>query len=274
MKATPVPAPQPCSLALSHLKAPGRPPSRLAVLRGQLALLLLAAGLGTACRATNHVVGLSQPHTKPIAHQVQRLDAAFVADDGRLFLRTGGLLAGDSKPTTLMVALPSVHGTARAVAQRILVPTTAVRAGWEPDTQGAAPLRPVPVGTPLVLTGTSTYEWDWLRPTAGRGREVRLVRRTGEVERWEVLHLSVSADTGECRFTVFEVQPKQMVVNYPIALALLPLAMASDVVAVGTMTAAPVAFVGACVIIAPHGGGEGLPRLDQLEPVKQLRGPW
>ncbi len=267
MKPMPVPAPLSCSPTFPLQKALDRPP-RLALPRRQLALLLLATGLGTGCRATNHVVRLSQPHTQPVTHQVQRLDAAFVADDGRLLLRAAGQLGGESATTTLTVALPSVHGTAKTVAQRVIVPAAVVRAGWGPVTQGATPLKAVPVGPPLVLAATSTYEWDWLRPTAGRGREVRLVRRMGAVERWEVLHLSVDAATGECRFTVFEVQPTQVAVRYPTTLVLLPLAMASDVVAVGTMIAAPIAFGGLCVISGAPGG---LAYLDQLEPVKHFR---
>lgn len=247
--------PQSRIVSPSHRMTAARPLPGMAAHLGRLVLLFLALGFVTGCRATNHVVRLSQPHTQPVAHQVQRLDAAFVAGDGRLLLRTTGWLAGESTPTTLMVSLPPASETARTVAQRVVVPSTAVRTGWEPETRSAAPLTPVPVGPPLVLAGTSTYEWDWLRPTVGHGREVRLVRRIGALERWEILHLSVDPTTDECRFTVFEVQPMQVVVSRPAALALLPLAMASDIVAVGTMTAAPVAFVGACVISAPHAAG-------------------
>lgn len=239
-----VPPPLPCGPAWSFQTVPDHPQPRFTLLRGHLALLLLAFCLGTGCRATRHVVQLSQPHSKLVFHQVQRLDAAFAAaDDRRLFLRVGGRMAGTSQDGTLLVALPPAIEPVQAVAQRIVVTSTAVQPSRESPPLELGSLRPVPVGPPLVFTGTSTYEWDRLRPAAGREREIRLVRRPGEVERWEVLDLKTDAATGDCRFTVFEVWPAQRMVRHWAALALVPLAMASDLVAVGTMTAGVGLFV-------------------------------
>lgn len=260
----PVPAPHPCAPARSFQLIPDRPQPRFTWLRGHLALLLLAFCLGTGCRATKHVVRLSQPHAQPVTHRVQALQAAYLSGDGRLLLHTAGQLAGERQTVNLTIALPAPVRARQPDQQRVIVPSTAVKVGWNP----ATPLRSVPVGPPLLFNGASTYEWERLRLPNTPSEEVRLVRRAGAVERWEVLHVQADAATGECHFTVFEVQPARKVVSYPAALALLPVAMASDVVAVGTMVAAPIAFTGACAISGAPGG---LAYLDQLEPVKHFR---
>jgi hypothetical protein len=52
--------------------------------------------------------------------------------------------------------------------------------------------------------------------------------------------------------------------------------MASDIVAVGTMTAAPAVYAGGCLSAVAFGsplvGLYGLSLIDELEPVKQLTG--
>lgn len=128
--------------------------------------------------------------------------------------------------------------------------------------------RRLPVGPPIIFTSGESYNWDRLRPVAGQGQEVRLVRRLGETERWEVVHLDIRAD-GDCWFTVFEAQPTQVTVRYRSALALVPLAMAADVVAVGAMVSGPIVFGAACL---PAGRPEGLALMPQMEPWKQLGG--
>lgn len=243
-----------------HLRRAGRP--------CLMALLLLACASGSGCRATKHVVRLSQPHMKPIAHRVQTLDAAYESSDGRLWLHALGRLAGAAKPAPLTVVLPPPHVHApRPVAQRIALPTSAVRPGWEPANSSAANWRPIPVGPPLIFTGAGTYEWHRLLPSAGNRRELRLVRRPGTVGEWEVLHLALDPVTQECSFTVFEVRPQQSQVRHRAALALVPLAMASDVVAVGAMVSGPLVFGAACVYA---GRPDGIALVPQMEPWKQL----
>lgn len=243
-----------------------------------LAILLLACAFGGGCRATNHVVQLSQPHTKPIAHRVQTLDVAYESTDGRLWLQASGRLAGAAKPAPLTVVLPPPHvQAAKPVAQRITLPTDAVRPGWEPVGSSAAKGRPIPIGPPLTFTGSNTYEWHRLLPSTGNGRELRLVRRPGTVGEWEVLHVALDPVTQECAFTVFEVRPQQTQFRHRAALALVPLAMASDVVAVTAMVSGPIIFVGmggagAVLHGRPDLAATVVDTAVQSEPVKQLRG--
>lgn len=228
--------------------------------------MLLCLSFGTGCRATSHVMRHAGPRTDYVTHAVRQLDGAFLDAGGRLHLRTTGRLAGETRVTELTVALPPApvpHGP----VERVVAPASAVQSGWNPR----SPLRPVPVGPPLIFAGTDTYQWDTLRPASGRGQEVRLVQRAGAVVRWEVLRMMVDDTTDRCYFTVFEVRPDQVVRRRPAGLALMPLALASDIVAVSAMSAAPPVYVGACVLSSPYGGAAGLARLGDLEPVRQLR---
>lgn len=229
----------------------------------------------TGCRATRHVVQMSQPHTQPRAHAVVQIHEAAQTADGRLLLHANGRMAGSSAPMALTIALPPLDRSTGAAVQRIVVPATTVRAAGPAEAQGMNLQRRVPVGPPIIFARGDTYNWDLLRPSAGRGQEIRLVRRLGEVERWEVLHLEARAG-GDCRFTVFEARSTQVTVRHRSALALVPLAMASDVVAVGTMTAAPAVYAGGCLSAVAFGsplvGLYGLSLIDELEPVKQLTG--
>ena len=209
-------------------------PSRFFVSSVSLLLLLLfVLASGSGCQVTKGVADLSQRHLKFVAHQVRQIDDAFETADGQLFLRTTGRLAGESKQTRLMVVLPPVRETARTAAQRVVVPNNAVRPDWRPEREAAGPLTPVSIGPPLVLTDPITYDWDQLRRAVRHGKEVRLVRRLGAVERWEVLYLNEDADTGERRFVVFEIESKPMTVSHPSALTLAPLAVVADVVIAG-----------------------------------------
>jgi hypothetical protein len=199
---------------------------------------------------------------------VQTLDAAYESTDGRLWLHASGSLAGASKPTLLTVVLTPPHVQAsKPVAQRIVLPAKVVRAAWEPIGSNAGRWQPIHIGSPLTFTGSNTYEWHRLLPSAGNGRELRLVRRPGTVGEWEVLHVALDPVTQECSFTVFEVRPQQSQVRHRAALALVPLAMASDVVAVGAMVSGPLVFGGACAL---GGRPDGLALVPHMEPWKQL----
>lgn len=232
------------------------------------ALLILVISSGVGCRTTDRAVQASRPHTELASHQVSQLDSVFVTADGRLVLRATGRLVGQSQATALRLVLPRLPESARTQAQRVTVPASAVQAGWGSD----APLLPVPVGPPLVFKNGNTYEWDWLRPAAGRRQEVRLVRRTGAVERWEILLVNADAATGDCRFTVFEVRPASIVAHRPATLALLPLAVAYDALDNVAAATSVGALVGLSVVGAPWGGGVFLTTIDQWEPVKRFRG--
>ena len=195
--------------------------------------LLLGLFLGTGCLATDHALQMSKPHVHLVAHHVERLEGVFENTNGHLIVRSIGRLAGEAKPTSFTITLPLVN-QGQTDVQRVILPSGVVHAGW----QAVAGWRPVPMGSPLVFSDSTTYEWDRLRPASGLGTELRLVRRRGPVERWELLCLKADASTGECQFTVFEVRPQPVMVRHRAALAFLPLAMVSDVVAVGTLLGA------------------------------------
>ena len=167
--------------------------------------------------------------------------------------------------------------TTTAQAERIVVRADSTRPKSTGGNATLAGTRPVPVGPPLVLTGSETYFWDWLRPAEGREHEVRLVQRPGMLTRWEVLDMRITA-AGECLHTVYEVELATVTIKHPAAFALVPFAFASDVVAVGTMVSAPVALagaIGAVSIMIPQIGIYGLAGLgyvNELEPVKELTG--
>jgi len=197
--------------------------------------------LGSGCRATSHVVKLSQPHTQTAAHHVERLEAAYVDGDGRLVLQAHGRLAGESKCATLTIARPAPPEAGHSGQERVVMTSAAVQAGWQPD----AALRSVPIGSTLMFDKYSSYQWSRLRPDAGRSEEVRFVRRNGDEQRWELLYAQIDEATGQCLFTVFEVQSEQKIVRYSAALALLPFATALDAVAVGTTMTGTVAMIAA-----------------------------
>lgn len=232
---------------------------------GCAALLILSLVSGTGCRTTNLAVqNARQPQVRSTAHQVTRLESAGLTADGGLILHATGRLAGERKETALQITLPRWSHADQSPAQRINLPATAVQADRDSD----RPTRPVPVGPPLVFKGGSTYEWHQLRPVAAHGEEVRLVRRLGAVQQWEVLHLKANAAAEECRFTVFEVQPIREVARSPGAMALVPLAVAYDAVD----NAAAVTSVGAVVGLGLFGAPGLLMAFDELEPVKRFRG--
>lgn len=235
---------------------------------GLVVSLMLAAGIGSGCRATRHVVQLSRLHEVPVAHRVQTLEAAFESPDGRLWLHTSGRLAGARKLTPITVVLPpAVHATG-VIAQRIVVPANSLQPGQQPALADAVKWKRISVGLPLSFAPAETYDWDRLPSSTDNVREIRLVHRRGMMSEWELLHITTDAVTQSRSFTVFEVKPQQLQVRHPAALALVPLAVAADGVAVGTMIAGPVALVGATTL----GGNIGAVALiDVLEPVKELR---
>lgn len=272
----PVPPPPPCGPARSFQTVPDRPQPRFTLLLGQLALLLLVLGLGTGCRATRHVVRLSQPHAVPVAHQVQTLNAAFEGADGRLWLQISGRFAGTQNAIPMTVVLPPLGHASRPIVQRVVVPVSVVQAGQAAASADTSQWKPIPIGPPLVFKGANTYDWDRLLHAAGSNREVRLVHRPGTVGEWELLHLAADPANQMVTYTVFEVKPQQSQVRHRAALALLPLAMASDVVAVTAMVSGPILFAG---MGAAGGALSGYPHLiatavdvAATEPVKQFRG--
>ena len=84
-------------------------------------------------------------------------------------------------------------------------------------------------------------------------------------------HIKADATSGDCQFIVYEVKPAGVTVSYPAAILLAPLAITSDVVAVGTMVAAPVALGAAGVMSVSPGFIGMLGKWGELDPVKQLR---
>jgi hypothetical protein len=241
--------------------ARGRPATSV----GCAALLILSLVSGTGCRTTNLAVqNVRQPQVRSTAHQVTRLESASRTAGGDLILHATGRLAGERKETALQITLPRRSQADHSPTQRINLPATAVQGGRA----GEMPMCPVPIGPPLVFKAGSTYEWHRLRPVAGRGEEIRLVRRLGAVQQWEVLHLKAAAAAEECRFTVFEVQPIRVVARSPGAMALVPLAVAYDAVD----NAATLTSVGAVVGLGLFGAPGLLMALDELEPVKRFRG--
>ena len=245
--------------------ARGRPATSV----GCAALLILILVPGTGCRTTNLAVqNARQPQVRSLPHQITSLESANLTAGGDLILHATGRLAGERKETALQLTLPRWSHADHSPAQRITLPASAVQGARAGD----RPTRPVVVGPELVFKDGNTYEWERLRPVAARGEEVRLVRHLGAVQQWEVLHLKANTANDECRFTVFEVQPASALVRCRGAVALVPLAVAYDIVDNATSVTSVGAMVGLGVFTAPYGGAGILTQIGQTEPVKRFRG--
>lgn len=192
---------------------------------------------------TKRVLAMAQPTEQATPHQLQRLQAAFVRDDGTLLLQIHGKPVKEAKtqPCTLEIPPPKRPARANALARRVEVPSSALRLGWDTNAVTATNLHPLPIGPVLTIKAKDAYVWDALAPTAGRDEEIRLVQRLGTVSQWEILHLRAKPTAAQARFTIYEVRPTMIPVNNRAALAFMPFALAEDVM---TNVGTPVATAG------------------------------
>lgn len=201
---------------------------------------------------TKRVLAMAQPTEQATPHQLQRLQAAFVRDDGTLLLQIHGKPVKEAKtqPCTLEIPPPKRPARANALARRVEVPSSALRLGWDTNAVTATNLHPLPIGPVLTIKAKDAYVWDALAPTAGRDEEIRLVQRLGTVSQWEILHLRAKPTAAQARFTIYEVRPTMIPVGHRAALALLPFALAEDAMTnVSTTPATAAAFVAIPVAI-------------------------
>jgi len=232
---------------------------------GQVILLALALGTGVGCVGTQRhpdadmvgtkrVLAMSQPTEQATPHQLQRLHAAFRRDDGTILLQIHGKPVNEAKtqPCTLEIPPPKRTTQKETVARRVEVPSSALHLGWDTNAVIATNLHPIPIGTVMTITAKEVYVWNDIALTEGRAEEIRLVQRLGTVNQWELLHLRAQPTAAQARFTIYEVRPTMVPVNHRAALALMPFALAEDVmtnVSVGpayvtSFVAVPVAIVG------------------------------
>ena len=232
----------------------------IAILTGLVAAVSLAGCAGTPTNpnpdmvGTKRVIAMSQPTEQATPHQLQRLQAAFVRDDGTILLQIQGKPVKEAKtqPCTLEIPPPKRLSQTNAIARRVEVPTSALHLGWDTALLTATNVHTLPIGPVMTIKAKDTYVWDAIAMTEGRAEEIRLVQRLGTVNQWEILLLRAHPTAAQARFTIFEVRPTMVPVNNRAALALLPFAMAEDVVtnvSVGPASAAafvavPVAIVG------------------------------
>ncbi len=218
---------------------------------------------GTQARmvGTKRVLAMSQPTQKPVAHRVERIDAVTIREDGSLVVMLHGRLSnsGDGAPEPCTLLLPAVALTNKteSVARRIVVSNASLIAGWDNADPASPGSRSVPLGPTLSFAANESYNWSRLQLLAGQNEEVRLVKRPGSVGPWEILVTKVGAELGSCRFTVYEVRPQMVAASNRAALALLPVAVAEDLVAnTGRPTGAVASVVGLpllAVAVAPVG---------------------
>lgn len=221
---------------------------------GQVFLLVFALATGVGCvgtqrhpeadmLGTKRVLAMAQPTEQATPHQLQRLHAAFVRDDGTLLLQIHGkpVKAAKTQPCTLEIPPPKRTTHTNTLARRVEVPSSALRLGWDTNAVLATHAHPLPIGPVLTIKAGETYDWDALAPTAGRDEEIRLVQRLGTVSQWEILHLRAQPTVAQARFTIYEVRPTMVPVGHRAALALMPFALAEDAM---TNVGAPVAKVG------------------------------
>jgi hypothetical protein len=236
-------------------KAARRQPSKtmkptIMPLAGLMLALFLAGCVGTQRHpdadmvGTKRVLAMSQPTEQATPHQLQRLQAAFVCDDGTLLLQIHGKPVNEPKtqPCTLEIPPPKRPAQSNAVARRVEVPSSALRLGWDTNAVVATNFHPLPIGPVLIIKAKDAYVWNAIELTEGRGEEIRLVQRLGTVNQWEILHLRAQPTAAQARFTIYEVRPTMVPVNHRAALALMPFALAEDVM---TNVGSPVGTVGA-----------------------------
>ncbi len=222
---------------------------------GQASLLALGLATGLGCVGTDkhpeagmvgtrRVLAMARPTEQPAPHQLQRLHAAFVRDDGTIVLQIQGkpVNAATSQPCTLELPAPARPAHVPSVARRIGVPSSALRLGWDDAAISGTNGHPLPVGPVMTIVANETYLWDAIALTEGRAEEIRLVQRLGTVSQWEILHLRAQPTAAQTRFTVFEVRPTMVPVNHRAVLALMPFALAEDAM---TNVGSPVAKAGA-----------------------------
>lgn len=249
--------------------------------RCRIALLALGLMTSAGCVGTQHhpggemvgakrVLAMAAPTEKAVPHQMQRLQAAFVRDDGTLLLHIQARLINTNKtlPCTLVIPPVGRPTKAQALARRVEVPTAALQLGRDETAATQTNLHPLPLGPELILQPKQTYVWDNLAPAEGREEELRLVHRLGTVSQWEILLLRAHPTATQSRFTIFEVRPTMVPVDNRAMLALMPLALAEDVVTnvstgpaiVAAIVAAPVGvcyYVGIPVFLVCSGLWEG-----------------
>lgn len=193
---------------------------------------------------TKRVLAMAQPTEQATPHQLQRLHAAFVRDDGTLLLQIHGKPVNESKtqPCTLEIPPPKRTSHTNTLARRVEVPSSALRLGWDTNAVSATNLHALPIGPILTIKATETYVWSAIELTEGRAEEIRLVQRLGTLSQWEILHLRAQPTAAQARFTIYEVRPTMVPVNHRAALALMPFALAEDVM---TNVGSPVGTAGA-----------------------------
>jgi len=202
---------------------------------------------------TKRVLAMAQPTEQATPHQLQRIHAAFVRDDGSLLLQIHGKPVNEAKtqPCTLEIPPPQRPPQQNALARRVEVPSSALRLGWDTNAVIATNLHPLPIGPVMTIKANEAYAWHTIALTEGRAEEIRLVQRLGTVSQWEILHLRAQPTAAQAQFTIYEVRPTMIPVNNRAALAFLPFALAEDVATnvsvgpayAGAIVAVPVAIV-------------------------------
>lgn len=207
---------------------------------------------------TKRVLAMAKPTEQATPHQLQRLHAAFVRDDGTLLLQIHGKPVNEAKtqPCTLELPPPKRPVQANVLAHRVEVASSALRLGWDTNAVTATNLHAVPIGTVLTIKANETYDWNTLTLTDGRADEIRLVQRLGTVSQWEILHLRAHPTAAHARFTIYEVRPTMVPAGHRATLALMPFALAEDVMAnVGSSVgmAAIIPAIGAALYYGSYG---------------------
>ncbi|MEQ2009425.1 MAG: hypothetical protein ABMA26_21805 [Limisphaerales bacterium] len=233
---------------------------------GLVLALLLGGCVGTQRHpdpdmvGTKRVIAMSQPSEQATPHQLQRLHAAFVRDDGTILLQIHGKPVKEAKtqPCTLEIPPPKRPSQINALARRVEVPTSALHLGWDAALLTATNVHPLPIGPVMTIQAEDAYVWDAITLPEGRAQEIRLVQRLGTVSQWEILLLRAQPTAAQARFTIFEVRPTMVPVNNRAALALMPFALAEDVMTnVGTPVA-KAAFIPAVGIAIFYGSWASL----------------
>ncbi|NBR87219.1 MAG: hypothetical protein EBS84_17165 [Proteobacteria bacterium] len=215
-------------------------------------LLAIALATGVGCvgterhpeadmAGTKRLLAMSQPTEQAAPHQLQRLQAAFLRDDGTLLLQIQGkpVNAAKTQPCTLEIPPPKPSSPTDALARRVEVPSSALHLGWDATLTNAHPL---PIGPVMTLKAKEVYDWNRLTLTEGQTEEIRLVQRLDSVNQWELLLLRAQPKPTQNRFTIFEVRPTMVPVGHRALLVLMPFALAEDAL---TNVGAPVGTAGA-----------------------------
>ena len=131
---------------------------------------------------TKRVLAMAQPTEQAAPHRLQRLQAAFLRDDGTLLLQIQGKPVNEAmtQRCTLEIPPPKRPAPPHTLASRIEVPGSALRMGWDKNVLASPNHREVSIGPVLIIQANEAYVWDALAPTAGRDEEIRLVQRLGD----------------------------------------------------------------------------------------------